>query len=608
MYSIREDNRGNLWIANRNAGLLELLPSGQVVETPWTALEHKDPALSLAPDPSGRGLWVGFSQGGIVQFADGKVVASYSPAGGLAEGRVNDLRFDPDGALWAATEGGFSRIRNGRIATLSSRNGLPCDSVHWALEDNDHAIWLYTACGLARIARSELDAWAAAADKDPHTKRTVAAAVFDSSDGVRSLDDNGGYTPHAAKAADGKIWFLPSDGASVVDPRRLPVNRLPPPVRIETITANHKPYETPAGASGSLALPPLVRDLEIDYTALSLVAQEKVRFRYMLEGWDQDWQDVGNRRQASYNNLPPRNYRFRAIACNNSGVWNEAGASLNFSITPALYQNHLVQAAFVAALLAMLWGAHRLRLRRLAWQYHLRMEERVGERTRIARDLHDTLLQSFQGVLLKFHAVTYLLSDRPAEAGRTLETVIEEARQAVNEGRDAVQALRSSTLVTNDLALAIGALGEELAAEPAALPPGAKSPEFRVTVEGVSRDLAPLIRDDFHRIAREAVRNAFRHANASRIEVEIRYDRRQLRLRVLDNGKGIDPKVLSEGGRPSHFGLPGMHERAKSAGGKLAVWSEADSGAEIELTIPAAIAYSKLTAGNGSKAMGGAAK
>ena len=218
----------------------------------------------------------------------------------------------------------------------------------------------------------------------------------------------------------------------------------------------------------------------------------------------------------------------------------------------------------------------------------LRLEERVSERTRIARELHDTLLQSFQGVLLKFSVVTYMLPDRP-EARKMLEGVIEQARQAIAEGRDAVQGLRSSTVVTNDLAPAIRTLGEELAAGFT----GQNCPGFLVRVEGASRDLAPLVRDDVLRIASEAMRNAFRHAQAGRIEVEIRYERRQFRLRVLDNGKGIDQKVLAEGGRPGHFGLAGMQERAKLLGGNLAVSSRLDSGTEAELTIPASVAYAK---------------
>jgi signal transduction histidine kinase len=224
----------------------------------------------------------------------------------------------------------------------------------------------------------------------------------------------------------------------------------------------------------------------------------------------------------------------------------------------------------------------------------LRLEERVSERTRIARELHDTLLQSFQGVLMNFSAVTYLIRDRPAEAEGALERVIGQARQAINEGRDAVQGLRSSTVISNDLARAIDTLGVELAANHARPEgPDPVGPEFRIHVEGTPRDLSPLIRDDVYRIAAEALRNAFQHAQAGRIEVEILYDRRQLRLRVVDNGKGIDPTILNEGGRSGHFGLAGLRERAKLAGGKLAIRSEPGAGTTIELVIPASVAYTK---------------
>jgi len=218
----------------------------------------------------------------------------------------------------------------------------------------------------------------------------------------------------------------------------------------------------------------------------------------------------------------------------------------------------------------------------------LRLEERVNERTRIARDLHDTLLQSFQGVLMKFHAVTYVLGDQE-KARKMVEEVIAQARQAVTEGRDAVQGLRSSTAVSNDLARALNTLREQMASEHA----GPNPPEFRVQVDGKSRDLAPLIRDDIYKISIEAVRNAFRHAQATRVDVEIQYERRRLRLRVLDNGKGIDQTILSNGGRPGHFGLAGMNERAKSMGAKLAVRGGAESGTSIELSIPASVAYRK---------------
>jgi signal transduction histidine kinase/ligand-binding sensor domain-containing protein len=578
VYSSAADDAGNLWASDQNQGLIRLRGESVVERVPWARLRLRDVATALFPDPVQGGLWLGFLGGGVAYFKDGQIRASLAVADGLGAGRISGLQLDPDGTLWAATEGGLSRVRNNRVATLTNKNGLPCDAVKWVVEDDARLFWLYTACGLVRIARSELDAWVS----DPG--RIVQATVFDDSDGVRSHAFTNGTTPRVAKAADGRLWFLPLNGVSVVDPRRLPFNKVPPPVHIEEITADGKAHVVTRG----LRLPPRVRDLEIRYTALSLTVPEKVRFRFKLEGQDPDWREVVNRRRVEYSNLPPRDFRFRVMASNNSGVWNETGDTLEFSVTPAYYQTAWFQALCVAAFLVLLTALYQLRLRYLKHEFNVRLEARVGERTRIARDFHDTLLQSFHGVLLMLSVVAHRIKD-PPEAKEQLETIVEQARKAVTEGRDAVQGLRSSTMITNDLARAMSTLGEELAAGHS----GQNCPEFRVQVEGTSKDLAPLVRDDVHRIACEAVRNAFRHAQAGRIEVEIRYERRQLLLRVLDNGKGIDRGVLAEGGRPGHFGLAGMRERAKLVGGKLTVSGSLDSGTEIELTIPASHAYSK---------------
>jgi signal transduction histidine kinase/ligand-binding sensor domain-containing protein len=584
MLSIAQDTAGNLWVINEHVGLFRISAQNEVREIPLPGLGHADHASVLAAGRGQGGLWIGFFLGGLVYFSDGQVRATYTKTDGLGAGRVSDFQFDDDGALWVSTEGGLSQLKNNRVATLTSKNGLPCDTVHWAIEEDDRSLWLYMACGLVRIARSELDAWVA----DPN--RTIQATVFDSSDGVRSLSSPGHYHPQVAKTADGKLWFLPWDGVSVIDPHHIPFNKLPPPVHIEQVTADRKTYwQNLSGDASSLPprLPPLVRDLTIDYTALSFVAPEKVLFRYKLKGRDPDWQNVGARRQAFYNDLPPGNYRFRVAACNNSGVWNEAGTFLDFSIAPAYYQTNWFLALCVAVFLVLLWGIYRLRIRQLQHQFAIGLEARVNERTRIARELHDTLLQSFQGLMLRFQAATNLLPERPLEAKQRFESAIDQAAQAVTEGRDAVQELRSSTVETNDLAMAISALGEQLAADGTI----ADSTLFRMAVEGTPRNLHPILRDEVYRIAGETLRNAFRHAQARQIEVEIHYDARQFRLRVRDDGKGIDPEILGEQPRPGHFGLHGMRERAKIVGGQLDVWSELDSGTEIELSIPASRAY-----------------
>jgi signal transduction histidine kinase/ligand-binding sensor domain-containing protein len=589
--SITMDASGDLWIANRDLGLLRLPQDNVFPPIPWATFGRKDPAVVLAADPLHGGLWLGFSRGGIVWFRDGHIGSSYSATDGLGEGPINQLRFDSEGALWIATEGGLTRLKDGHIATLTSKNALPCDAVQWTMEDDAQSVWLMMPCGLVRVARSELDTWASAPNR---TNRTIHTTVFDNSDGIRSLAVVGDYTPRVAKSGDGELWFISPDGISVVDPHRIPINKLPPPVHIENVAADRKEYmeNVSDNAPTNLRLPPLVRELEIDYTALSLVAPDKVLFRYKLEGWDQDWQDAGTRRQAFYGNLPPRNYTFRVKACNNSGLWNEADTSLDFSVAPAYYQTTWFRLSGVAAFFALLVGVYHLRLMQLAREFNVRVEERVRERTRIARELHDSLLQSFQGLMFRLQAVRDLPPERSSEVIEALDIALERGDRAIAEGRDTVSDLRESIVGDKDVAEALTALGEELAAQS----DNGTAPFVRVLVEGKPRELDPLLRDEIYRIAREALRNAFRHAKAQKIEAEITYGHSEFLLHVRDDGSGIAPQVANRGSRAGHWGIPGMRERAKSFGGTLELWSQRGAGTEIKLTVPASVAYGRSKA------------
>jgi signal transduction histidine kinase/ligand-binding sensor domain-containing protein len=593
VHGIAEDNAGNLWIANKESGLFRLSQKNEIQKFSWASLERRDYAEALAIDPLQDGLWLGFPFGGVAYFADGRVRRSYTVADGLGEGWVGHLRLDADGTLWAATEGGLSRLKNERIATLTSKNGLPCDTVHWSLQDDAHSLWLYMACGLVRIPKDELDAWITATNKDKNAKKTIRATVFDISDGVRP-HTSGGYFPPVAKSPDGRLWFLPFDGVSIVDPQHIPFNKVPPPVHIEQVTADRKTYDATfvanGDAKGHLRLPPLIRDLEIDYAALSLVAPGKILFRYKLEGLDTDWHEAGNRRQAFYINLPPRAYRFRVSACNNSGVWNETGAFLGFSVAPAYYQTTWFRLSCVAAFLAMLWVLYQLRLRQLAREFNAGLEARVNERTRIARELHDSLLQGVQGLMFRLQAVRDMLPGRaPAEAIEALDIALERGDKAIAEGRDTVSDLREPLMGDSDIGQALTALGKELVLQSG----NGLVPCVRVLLEGKQRELNPMLRDEIYRIGREALRNAFLHARAQKIEAEITYSDSEFLLHVRDDGGGIDPEVANQGARAGHWGLPGMRERAKSFGGKVEVWSEHGAGTEIELSVPGAIAYGK---------------
>ena len=579
--SITGDQADNLWLSGMDA-LFHVRDGRLIDQISWPELRRRDlSAWVVLADREQGGLWLGFRDGDVSYFKDRQLRATYTKADGLGAGPVVGLQLDRERALWVATNnGGLSRLKDGRISTLTTRNGLPCMGIHWSIEDNDGAFWLYTACGLVRIARSELNAWIA----DPN--RRIQTTVWDAADGVRIRSGPAtGSGPWIAKSTDGKLWFVTGEGVQVVDPHRLALNKVPPLVHIEQIVADHKTYWENLPGAVSMRLPPRIRDLTIDYTALSFVAPEKIHFKYKLEGQDTNWREVVNDRHVQYSNLRPGHYTFRVIASNNSGVWNENGDTLQFFVTPAYYQTNWFRALCALAFLVLLWAVYQYRLRQLQHEFDITLDARVGERTRVARELHDTLLQKFQGVLPRFQAAIYKLPEDAVEARETLEAAVDQASEAITEGRDAVQGLRMSTVEKNDLGIAIRTIGEELAAS------NGFSAKFEVVVEGKPHNLHPILRDEVYRIAAEALRNAFKHARASQIEVEIGYGEKEFTLHVGDDGSGIDRDVLA--GRAGHFGLHGMRERSELVGGDLTIWSELESGTEIELIIPASRAYTK---------------
>jgi signal transduction histidine kinase len=431
---------------------------------------------------------------------------------------------------------------------------------------------------MVRIAESEWAKWI----ENPHV--AVSVMILDALDGAQAGTGDS-YQPRSSKAPDGRLWFETGVSVQVLDPDRLYENPLPPPVYVGGVVADRKRFD----ATSLVKVPALSRDLEIDYTAPSFSVPQKVRFRYMLEGRDREWQDAGTRRQAFYTDLKPGHYRFRVTACNSQGVWNQTGASLEFSIAPAYWQTNWFRAACVAAFMVVLWMVYLMRLRRLAREFTAGLEARVNERTRIARELHDSLLQGFQGLMFRLQAVRDLLPGRASEAMQALDIALERGDKAIAEGRDTVSDLREPIMGDSDIAQALTALGEELALQSG----NGSVPRVRVLLEGKQRELNPILRDEIYRIAREALRNAFRHARAQKIEAEITYSDSEFLLHVRDDGGGIDPEVANQGARAGHWGLPGMRERAKRFGGKLEVWSEQGAGTEIELSVPGTIAYGK---------------
>jgi signal transduction histidine kinase/ligand-binding sensor domain-containing protein len=489
------------------------------------------------------------------------------------------LAIDHTGVLWIATANGLVRFDRGReqFTTYDEGDGLPATAVHAILEDRDGKLWVSTAGGLSRF--------------DPGT--TTFTNFYDS-DGLAGSTFEG--YPAAAKSRRGQMFFGSKSGLTSFWPEQIVDKASIPRVVLTQLSLRNLPV---APGSGSV----LVRSItstpsltllhdqnhlfSFEFAALSYADPQRNQYRYMLEPLDDSWHRVDpQHRMATFTTLPAGHYTLRVQGANNRGLWNEQGVTLRLQILPPWWGTTRFRSACAGVFVALLLAGYQLRVRQLHRRFEMTLEARVGERTRIAREIHDTLLQSFQGVLLDLASVEQLLRERPIEAQQLLGSTMEHVSEAIAQGRDAVQGLRISTVESTDLALAISTLGDELAKASKA-----SRPEFHVAVEGKVRDLHLILRDEVYKIAAEALRNTFQHALARQVEVEIRYDDKQFRLRVRDDGKGIDPAVLSGEGGEGHYGLRGMRERATLIGGSLTLWSEVDAGSEVELCIPASTAY-----------------
>ena len=517
------------------------------------------------------GIWLIASDGKMVRYRDGKTETI--SLGSLENPfRVRDSFVDTDNSVWMATTTGLVKWKDGEVVTMDSRNGLPdCLPFFYAVKDDGGSLWIYANCGLIKISAADLTKWL----NDPQSQ--IPVRTFGPLDGAfPSYSETAGDPKVVRSTGDGRLWFAGNRFVQMIDPGRDLVNPIPPPVHIENLVSDQTNY-TP---SSGLHLPPRTRDLEIDYTALSFVEPQNVSFRYKLDGHDTDWQDVGPRRQAFYNDLPPGDYDFHVIASNNDGVWNEIGATLSFNIAPAWYQTVWFRVLLFFAIVITLWLVYRLRVRQVGNALGARFDERLAERTRVAREIHDTFLQTVQGSkMVADHALR-----EPADHSRmvrAMEQLSTWLEQATEEGRAALNSLRASTTERNDLAAAFHRATESCAVDGGAIP--------TFSVVGQAKDMHPIVRDEIYRIGYEAIRNACVHSVANCIEVKLRYGK-DLVFSVKDDGKGIDTATASEG-KEGHFGLTGMRERAARIGAKLALDTSAGSGTEITLTVPGGIAY-----------------
>jgi signal transduction histidine kinase/streptogramin lyase len=564
------DRRGGLWAAVGRRTTY-YVADGKWIENDNLALP-RDPAYVETADENGV-LWFGYSQNRVARI-DGRAVQLLGPEQGLQVGNVLAILAE-EGEVWIGGELDFARFDGERFTSIRNASGRSFQGVSGIVRARNGDLWLNGAAGISRIARHELEQLV----RNP-THR-VQSETFNHLDGVPGTALQLRPQPSAVETTDGRMWFAMTGGIVSIDPSQLARNVLPPPITIWALTSGQQRYPN---RGGDLRLPVHTTELQIEYTAGSLTVPERVRFRYRLEGLDREWHDVGARREALYTNLGPGNYRFHVIAANNDGVWNTTGASMAFTITPAFYQTRWFYALCVLACVAILAGLYVIRMRRVAAQIRERLEARLAERERIARELHDTLLQGMQGLIWRFQAAAERIpAGEPAR--QLMEQSLDRADKLLSESRDKVKDLRPAAHDVAELGQALAAEGEELAQ--------LHQVKFRVSTHGTHRELHPIVREEGFMIAREALTNAFRHAAASTIEAEVAYSDKELHVRVRDDGQGISNDVLDAGERPGHFGLLGMRERARKLGAHLEVWSRPAAGTELDLRVPAKVAYRK---------------
>jgi ligand-binding sensor domain-containing protein/signal transduction histidine kinase len=598
--ALYEDKAGNLW-AGTPGGLNRLRRGHIDTFTVGDGLSNNG-VTSIEEDRDGN-LWIG-TLGGLTRFKDGRFTI-YTTGDGLSDDRISSLRASRDGGLWIGTRtGGLNRLEGGRFTSYRAKEWIPDDSVRAIYEDEDGVLWVgmrksglsrfsnrdFTTCsmktglfdncvfqiigddrqnlwmssprGVFRVSKGEF------ADFAGGRVTQIASVSYGTADGMLSRECNGGQ-PGAVKSADGKLWFATIRGIAMIDARITQINEVPPPVAIERVVVDGEPI----ALNARVDLPPGKERYEFYYTALSLAAPEKVRFKYRLEGFDKEWVDAGTERIGLYTHIPPGTYKFRVIACNNDGVWNETGALLNLYLNPYFYQTYWFYAAVAATLGLMALAIYRLRVKGIKAQFAAVLEERG----RMAREIHDTLAQGFVGIALQLQAVEKAMPDAPDKAGQHLALAKSMVSHSLVEARRTVWDLRSQQLENNDLPTAFSQTARQMTEGTGVV--------AEVRISGESRRLPWRIENNAFRIAQEALTNAIRHAEPKHVLIELDFETSNLQLKVKDDGRGFDVEgVLATA--DGHFGLLGMRERVEHVGGRLTLSSRPGEGTEVWATIP----------------------
>lgn len=628
VYSI-DGGDGEIWVGRQRGGLTRIVRRGDTLATrTYTTRDGLAQNSVYAVHRSSNGtVWAGTVSGGVSVLGPSGF-KTYSTSNGLESNAVNSIAESPDGAIWVATPMGLEEFHarswtHWNTDNASSPPGVSfcfadAQGVVWIVSDasitylsgehmtvlhnlpnslreqmlgiaEDHLgyLWISTAYHMLRVNREALLA------DSVHLADVESYGMSDGLAGIEAVRRDRSLVTDPA----GKVWVALSRGIASGEPMLSARDSLPIVVRIDSVSANGKTinlgesHEVPAGT----------RSMTFHYESDSLFAPDRIRFRYRLEGADPYWSDTVEWRQVSYHNLAPGQYRFRVIASREGRLWNSPETVDAFAIEPAYWQTWWFRTSAILTTVLLILLFSRLRSIRLSQQMNARFQERLSERTRIAQELHDTLLQSFQGLMLRFQTVNNMLPTRPAEAKRVLEEALDRADNALTESRDAIQNIRSAPSLTPNLAKAIKSMMDQMAQEYSQ--EGHPQPEYATLTEGAPKNLNPRVNVEVLRIAQESLRNAFQHASARRIEAEITFGEAHLRMRFRDDGMGIDPQILKNGHRLGHWGLIGLKERAAQLGATLEVWSKPGAGTELDLTVPGRVAYYEFKAKNGFPAL-----
>jgi ligand-binding sensor domain-containing protein/two-component sensor histidine kinase len=552
--SLYTDSDGSLWVGTRH-GLAHRTGNTFTAFSSMDGLGSDLIGAILRDGP----LWIG-TAGGLSRLDQGRF-SNQTVAEGLSNNTITAIARDTQGTLWLGTNGGgLNRLRDGKFFAFPTASpGLP-GTLYGILEDSRGILWLSAKTGIFSVALADLDAFASG------QTQALPVQSYGTADGMNIRESSGDGHPVTAKTPDGQLWFATLDGISVVDPEHMAINRVPPPVVMEQVLIDDQARPL----SESLTLGPGAHRLEFRYAGLSFRAPQKVRYRYQLEGFDKDWVNAGNRRSAFYTNLSPGRYRFHVQAANGDGVWNTTGAAVPFRLKPHVYQTWWFYSGLVLALGGLGYLVYRWRVHAVEAQFAAVLRER----SRIAREIHDTLAQGFVGISVQLEVVARMLkhsSDTSVQA--QLDQVRAQARASLADARTSIWDLRSASSA-QDLPSRFSRMATRLA--------GGSETKVYLQVKGTYRPLEAKMEEELLRIGQEAVANAIRHAQASRVDVELAYDAAHVRLRVTDDGCGFH---AADNGLEGHYGLRGMRERAQEMAAVFSLHSSPGTGTRIEVEV-----------------------